>query len=142
MKRSTQVALVLMGAAGIGASAYAFTSKKNDCVPAAKPATATPAGATDKNTKLDEPCSPRRSNTGYYRSYWRSSSPSFWWLPIFNRSPQPTTTTTTSPSSSPTSLGLTRPGTTTTARPSTTTTTAPARPGFGTTGTSIHSTSS
>lgn len=142
MKRSTQVALVLMGAAGIGASAYAFTSKKNDCVPAAKPAAATPVGVTDKDTK-DEPCSPRRSNTGYYRSYWRSSSPSYWWLPIFNRNPQPTTTTTTTPSNSPTSLGLTsRPSTTsTTARPSTST--APARTGFGTTGTSIaHSTAS
>ena len=142
MKRSTQVALVLMGAAGIGASAYAFTSKKNDCVPAAKPSATTPAGATDKNTKLDEPCSPRRSNTGYYRSYWRSSGPSSWWWPIFNRNPQPTTTTTTSPSNSPTSLGLTsRPTTTTTARPSTPTTTT--RPGFGTTGTSIaHTTAS
>ena len=74
MKRSTQVALLLMGVAGIGASAYAFTSAKRDCVAPGAPA-ASPVG---KDGKL-EPCPPRQtysSSSGYYRSTWRSSQSS------------------------------------------------------------------
>ncbi len=134
MKRSSQVALLLMGAAGVGVSAYALTPSNRDCVPANAPPRAAAASAiTDKDTKL-EPCLPRRatSNTGYYRSSWRSSSPSSWWTPIFSRRTGATTTTSTN---SPTSLGFTRPSSTsTTSRTSTTPTT---RTGFGTIGRSV-----
>ena len=142
MKRSSQVALLLMGAAGVGASAYALAPGKRDCLaPGAPPPAASTTAASPvagKDPKL-EPCPPRRSytsNTGYYRSHWYSSSAGYWWGPIFNRNPASTTTSTTS-TNSPTSLGFTsKPGsTTTTARPSTTTTTT--RTGFGTIGRSV-----
>ena len=143
MKRSTQVALLVMGVAGVGASAYAFTSAKRDCVaPRATPQAA--AAAVDKDSKL-EPCPPRRSysNAGYYRSHWYSSGPSHWSTPIFARR-LPANATSVPPSNSSTSLGFTnRPSTTsTTSRPSTSTTTT--RTGFGTIGHSVssHSTSS
>ena len=146
MKRSTQVALLLMGAAGVGASAYALAPGRRDCVPSGATPPAAASRLTDKDPKL-EPCPPRRtygySNTGYYRSYWYSSGPSHWSTPIFARRTGPTTATTT-PSNSPTQLGFTgRPGGTTT-RPSTSTSTATPRTGFGTIGHSVasHSTSS
>ena len=132
MKRSTQVALLLMGAAGVGASAYAFTAGRRDCVPAGTPPT-TAAAATDKESRID-PCPPRNSyssRSGYYRSNWSSSSPTHWWTPIFSRRSQSTATTSNQPSS--TSLGFTsRPGgSTTTARPSNAPTN---RTGFGSIG--------
>lgn len=144
MKRSSQVALLVMGVAGVGASAYAFAPSNRNCAPPSAPPAASAATAiTSKDPKL-EPCPARRSytsNTGYYRSHWYSSSPTHWSTPIFARR---TGATTTAPPStnSPTSLGFTRPGSTTTSRPSTTTPTT--RTGFGTIGHSIaaHSTSS
>jgi hypothetical protein len=148
MKRSTQVALVVMGVAGVGASAYAFTSNKRDCVApsVARPATpaaansavdtgATPALKVDPKLATN-PCPPRRTYANStYRSHWYSynTGPSYWSTPIFGRR----TNTTTAPSTSPNSLGFTsRPSTsTTTSRVSTTT--APTRTGFGTIGRSF-----
>jgi hypothetical protein len=123
MKRSSQVALLLMGAAGIGVSAYALSPSERDCVPPGTPPAA--AATASKDSKI-EPCPPRRSytNNGYTRSYWRTSNGSHWWL--FSRSPRTTTTTSTG---SPTSLGFARPGSTTPARTTTT-----SRFGFGTIG--------
>ena len=150
MKRSTQVALLLMGAAGVGASAYALAPGRRDCVPSGTTPPAAASRLTDKDPKLEQ-CPPRRSygysNTGYYRSYWYSSGPSHWSTPIFARRSAQTSATSTN---SPTSLGFTgpgRPSTSTTTRPSTSTTTSrpsTTGPGFGTIGRSIasHSTSS
>ncbi|MGH6738382.1 MAG: hypothetical protein ACREDY_05010 [Bradyrhizobium sp.] len=85
MKRSAQVALLLMGVGGVGAGAYAVSPARNDCVPQRNaPASAVapnPTSALAANT----PCPPRRTGTGsstrggYYRSW------SNWSTPIYNR---------------------------------------------------------
>jgi hypothetical protein len=78
MKRSAQVALLLMGVSGVGAGAYALTPPRNNCVPQGAPPSAVaanPAGAA-----AVEPCPPRRQGSGIGssgRSYfgsWSSSS--------------------------------------------------------------------
>jgi hypothetical protein len=78
MKRSAQVALLLMGVSGVGAGAYALTPPRNNCVPQGAPPSAVaanPAGAA-----AAEPCPPRRQGSGIgssgrsYFSSWSSSS--------------------------------------------------------------------
>ena len=92
MKRSAQVALLLMGVGGVGAGAYAITPPRNDCVPqGGTPPSAmapNPAGAA---VAAAQPCPPRRSGSGSsssrYSSWSRgSSTSSHWSTPIFNRS--------------------------------------------------------
>ncbi len=66
MKRSSQVALLLMGVTGVGATGYAMTRPPANCVPQGSPA-ATIAPATP-GARQAEPCPPRRqwsSSSGY-----------------------------------------------------------------------------
>jgi len=137
MKRSSQVALLLMGVTGVGAAGYTMTRPPPDCVPPGAAASVIKPGAKDA-----EPCPPRRSwsssSTGYNsRSSWTrtnsssygSSGGGFW--PIFTRTGTSTTSSTSVPLTSRSS------STTTTSRSSTTT-----RSGFGSTSTSVSRSSS
>ena len=59
MKRSAQVALLLMGTAGVGAGAYAVTPPRSNCVPAGTPAAQIAPPVPGK--PAPEACPPRRS---------------------------------------------------------------------------------
>ena len=85
MKRSSQVALLLMGTAGVGAGAYAMTSPRTDCIAPGTPPSAVAPAVRGKPAL--EPCPPRRSGSGgyYYRSYWGGGNSSHWSRPIFSR---------------------------------------------------------
>jgi hypothetical protein len=78
MKRSAQVALLLMGVSGVGAGAYALTPPRNNCVPQGAPPSA--VAANSAAAAAAEPCPPRRQGSGIGssgRSYfgsWSSSS--------------------------------------------------------------------
>lgn len=93
MKRSAQVALLLMGVGGVGAGAYALMPPRNNCVPQAG---AQPSAVAPNPTGAPgaEPCPPRRqggigsSGRSYYSSWSGSSNTSgrtssTWWGPIF-----------------------------------------------------------
>ncbi len=76
MKRSSQVALLLMGTAGVGAATYSMTTPRQDCIaPGTPPGAVAPAKPGQPPL---EPCPPRqsRSSGSYYRSYWPWSSTS------------------------------------------------------------------
>jgi hypothetical protein len=72
MKRSSQVALLIMGTAGVGAATYSMTAPRKDCIALGTPPSAV-APVKPGQPPL-EPCPPRRSwssSSGYsYRSYW------------------------------------------------------------------------
>lgn len=134
MKRSSHVALLLMGVGvtGAGAAGYMITRPPPNCVqPGGPPALS--QGARDL-----EPCPPRRSwsapayssntRTTWTRTNSSSSSTRSGWWPVFSRSTTRTSTTTSVPLSS-------RSSTSTTTRSSTTTT----RSGFGSTSRSYSS---
>ena len=100
MKRSAQVALLLMGVSGVGAGAYALTPPRTNCVPQGAPPSAVaanPAGAPGA-----EPCPPRRQGSGIAsgRSHfgsWSGSSSSrtsstTWSGPILGRTSTSTPT--------------------------------------------------
>jgi hypothetical protein len=103
MKRSAQVALLLMGVSGVGAGAYALTPPRTNCVPQGAPPSAVaanPAGAPGA-----EPCPPRRQGSGiasgrsHFGSWSGSSSSSrtsstIWSGPIFGRTSTSTPTPT------------------------------------------------
>jgi len=79
MKRSAQVALLLMGVSGVGAGAYALTPPRNNCVPQGAPPSAMAANPAGAPTA--EPCPPRRQSSGIgsSRSHfgsWSSTSSS------------------------------------------------------------------
>ena len=122
MKRSAQVALLLMGVGSVGAATYAISPPRNNCVPqdSARPSAVAPNPAA---TSAAEPCPPRRqgiaSGRSHYTSYSRTGSSSSGWS-IFGRG----SATSTVPRSSRTSSGSR--GTT-------------SRGGFGGTGHSISS---
>ena len=133
MKRSSQVALLLMGVTGVGATGYAMTRPPPNCIPHGSPAAVAPAmpGAA-----AAEACPPRRSwttSSGYSRSSWtrtNSSSKSSSAWPVFSR-----TGTSAAPS---TSVPLSaRTSTSSTPSRSTTTTTTTTRSGFGSTASSV-----
>ncbi|MEP7029561.1 MAG: hypothetical protein ABI830_01365 [Pseudolabrys sp.] len=71
MKRSSQVALLLMGVTTAGATSYAFLPSR-DCVAPDKPAALAP-GAINPQTLAPSatPCEPNRRSS---RSYWASRS--------------------------------------------------------------------
>jgi hypothetical protein len=99
MKRSSQVALLLMGTAGLGAGAYAMVPPRKDCIPPGTPPSAVAPAVPGKPAL--EPCPPRRSGSSggyYYRSYWGGGNSSHWSRPIFSRS---STTTLATPGSVP-----------------------------------------
>jgi hypothetical protein len=139
MKRSSRVALLLMGVTGVGATGYAMTRPPPNCVPHGSPA-ATVAPATP-GIGANEPCPQRRSwsssgGSGYgYRSSWTRTNSSanspVWPRPVFTR----TATSATASGSVP----LTNRSSTTSPSHSSTTTTT--RGGFGSTASS-HSSSS
>ena len=92
MKRSAQVALLVMGVGGVGAGAYALTPPRNNCVAPG----GTPPSAMAPNrpgVPAADPCPPRRqgSGIGAGRSYgfWSGSGTSgnsssrSWSAPIF-----------------------------------------------------------
>ena len=103
MKRSAQVALLLMGVSSVGAGAYALTPPRTNCVPQGAPPSAVaanPAGAPGA-----EPCPPRRQGSGiasgrsHFGSWSGSSSSSrtsstIWSGPIFGRTSTSTPTPT------------------------------------------------
>ena len=112
MKRSAQVALLLMGVGGVGAGAYALTPPRNNCVPQAG---AQPSAVAPNLTGAPgaEPCPPRRQNSGIgssgrsYYSSWSSGSSntsgrtsSSWWGPIFGSGRSATSTSTSAGRSS------------------------------------------
>jgi hypothetical protein len=156
MKRSTQVALLLMGVTGVGASAYAMAPGKRDCVPPNQqpPAASAAAAISGKDGKNPEPCPTRRSyhssGSGYYRSSYYSSSPSHWSTPIFARKSGATQTQAgRPPAGSATSLGFSGGSSTSTSTStarssstSTSTSSSTSRGGFGSTGSSVASHSS
>ena len=83
MKRSSQVALLLMGATGVGAGAYAMTPPR-DCVPPGSPAAAIAPGraAASRNAH-------RRAGRRVTPATARGRAPtrnSHWSRPIFSRS--------------------------------------------------------
>ena len=128
MKRSSQVALLLMGTAGIGAGAYAMSSPRTDCVTPSTPASSTVAPAIGSKATT-EPCQPRRStSTGYH--YWYGSH---WSRPIFWR--RSSTASTTPPGS----VALTSRGGTPSS--SSSSSSSVSRVGFGTTGHAMSSSS-
>jgi hypothetical protein len=81
MKRSSQVALLLMGVTSAGAATYAVMPTRN-CVAPDKPAALAPgavnpqtlapggAPAVAPNAQQAVPCPPSRRSSWYYRSYW------------------------------------------------------------------------
>jgi hypothetical protein len=136
MKRSSQVALLLMGVTGVGATGYAMTKPPPNCVaPGGPSATKAPAAPVPGA----EPCPPRRqwSSSGSSYSSWSRTNSSYnsrssggiW--PIFSR-----TGTSATPSGS---VPLAGRSATITTRSSTTTTT---RSGFGSTASSVSRSSS
>lgn len=141
MKRSSQVALLLMGVTGVGATGYMMSRPPTHCLPPGSPAAAAPAvpGAAAL-----EQCPPRRSwtSSGYNynsRSSWTrtnsgSGNSGFW--PIFTRGNTSATTSTSVPLSnrSATSAGV--------PRTSTSTSTSTSRSGFGSTSSSYSRSSS
>jgi hypothetical protein len=94
MKRSAQVALLLMGVGGVGAGAYALTPPRNVCVPQGGAPASTLAPNPASALGAGEPCPPARawsstgSGSGYRSSWTRSSSTaSHWSTPILARKP-------------------------------------------------------
>lgn len=76
MKRSSQVALLLMGVTGVGAAAGGFMiTRPQHCIPAGSPAAAAPAVP---GAKALEPCPARRDWVWSGSNYSRSSSSSSW----------------------------------------------------------------
>jgi hypothetical protein len=81
MKRSSQVALLLMGVAGAGASAYALFPQQ-DCVAPEKPAAISPgtvspqtlAPGVVRNANPTTPCSSTRRSYWGRRYLWSSGS--------------------------------------------------------------------
>jgi hypothetical protein len=91
MKRSSQIALVLMGATAVGSTSYAMMPR-NECRPPAQQQTGVPVPPNP--AAQPEPCRESRrsgstSSSGYSR--WGSSGSSSIWS---RRSPQPTSTST------------------------------------------------
>lgn len=109
MKRSAQVALVLMGATAVGASSYAL-APRTDCVPPGSAASRPPAVAPGTG-QPGEPCreTRRSSSSGYSR--WGSSGSSTW-----RRSSTQTSTSTALRPSGAAVPSTGRSGTTTVAR--------------------------
>ncbi|MFL6933571.1 MAG: hypothetical protein ACJ8EJ_02875 [Xanthobacteraceae bacterium] len=124
MKRSAQVALVLIGATAVGASSYAL-APRTDCVPPGSTAARPPAVAPGTQAQPGEPCraTRRSSSSGYSR--WGSSGGSTW-----GRSSSTHTTTSTA---------LHSPGASVPAAGRGGTSTAVARGGFGSTGHAVSS---
>jgi hypothetical protein len=86
MKRSAQVALLLMGVGGVGAGAYAVSPPRNNCVAqgAATPSAVAPNPAGPVSPA--KPCPPRRSGySGGYSSGGRYGSWSSWSSPTYSR---------------------------------------------------------
>lgn len=82
MKRSSQVALLLMGVTSAGASAYALMPPRG-CVAPEKPAAMTPGainpqilapGIAADGKQAAAPCEPGRRSTWTRSSYWSSRS--------------------------------------------------------------------
>jgi hypothetical protein len=126
MKRSSQIALVLMGATAVGTTGYAMMPNK-ECRPvvgAQQPASVRINPATGQA----EPCRENRRSSSSSGSHWSSSSSSTW----VRRSSTPSSTlTTTRPS------GSSVPSTS-----SYSSTSVAARGGFGSTGHGVSSGSS
>jgi len=82
MKRSSQVALLLMGVSGVGAAGYAMTPSEPDCTPPAQQSSVAPGAAAIRGAAqpVVNPCPPRR----HYTSYGRSNYNSHWSRPIFS----------------------------------------------------------
>lgn len=76
MKRSSQVALVLMGAAGMGAGAYAMMPRSDCVAPGMPPAINAPSTSIHSAV---QPCPPRSSSGSRY--FWHS----YWSRPLFSR---------------------------------------------------------
>ena len=91
MKRSSQVALLLMGVTGVGATGYAMTKPPPNCTPQGSPAAT--AALAAPGSRVAEPCPPQRvaaSSSSYGgRSSWTrtnsSSNSSVWPRPVFSR---------------------------------------------------------
>jgi hypothetical protein len=81
MKRSSQVALLLMGVTSAGASGYALLPPRG-CAATEKPAAMAPgainpqalAPGTTLDAKATVPCDTSRRSSWGYRSYWSSRS--------------------------------------------------------------------
>jgi hypothetical protein len=81
MKRSSQVALLLMGVTSAGASAYALFPER-ECTPPEKPAAIAPgainpqtlAPGVAKNANAAPPCTSTRRSSWGRRYYWSSRS--------------------------------------------------------------------
>jgi len=84
MKRSSQVALLLMGVTGVGASSYALIPR-SDCPPATVPGTAAPVASPTA-------CQPGRS---HFTSHGSGGN---WSRPIFSHSDSSTRIGTSAPS--------------------------------------------
>jgi hypothetical protein len=97
MKRSSQVALLLMGVGSVGATAYAMAPARDCTAPAQQGTVAPGLAATDvaaqAQRQAQNPCPPRRSWSSYSSGH-RSSS--HWSRPIFSGW-HGTTTTSTAP---------------------------------------------
>jgi len=134
MKRSSQVALLLMGVTGVCATGYAFTKPPPNCTPQGSPAAT--AAAAAPGSRAAEPCPPQRSwSSSSYggRSSWTrtnsSANSSVWPRPVFSRTATSTASSTSVPLTSRSSTS------TTTSRSAPATT---SRSGFGSTA-SAHS---
>lgn len=92
MKRSSQVALLLMGVGGVGATAYAVTPARDCTAPAQQSTVASGLAATDiaaqPQKQAQDPCPSRRS----WSSYSSSHGGSHWSRPIFTGRHGTTTT--------------------------------------------------
>jgi hypothetical protein len=120
MKRSGQIALVLMGATAVGASSYALTPSRTECTQPGGPAARPPLAGTPAAPQGNQPCRETRrwwSSSGSSSGYSGSSA--------WRRSTQVNTSTALhSPGGAITSAG----------HSSTSTPTSAARGGFGSTG--------
>ena len=94
MKRSSQVALLLMGVTGVGASSYALAPRR-DCPPPRVPGAAAP-GAREFVAQAPA-CQPGRS---YFTSH---GSRGYWSRPIFSSGAFESTRTVTSTATGPSS---------------------------------------
>jgi hypothetical protein len=127
MKRSSQIALVLMGATAVGGTSYAMMPR-NECRPV--PGAQQPAGASvriNPATGQPEPCrEDRRSSSSSRYSSWGSSGSSSTWS---RRSQQPTST----------SVAMRPSGTSVPSTSSHSSTSVASRGGFGSTGHGVSS---
>jgi hypothetical protein len=85
MKRSSQIALVLMGATAVGTTAYAMMPPRPECRPPQQQA----GVPVPPNAAAAQPCGTSRSSSSSGYSRWGSSGSSSTWT---RRSQQPTST--------------------------------------------------